>query len=206
MNVIETELPGVLLIEPKVFGDARGWFTETFHADRYRDHGVALSREGNQQGVPFVQDNLSRSSRGILRGMHLQQPNPQGKLVWVPDGAVFDVALDVRVGSPTFGKWVGFELSGENHRQLWIPPGFAHGFVVTSETCLFAYKCTTLYAPADEVGVAWNDPDIGIEWPTLDVHLSAKDKVHPRLADIDHARLPVFRAREASDQRVASSK
>ena len=196
MNVIETELPGVLLIEPKVFGDARGWFTETFHAERYREHGIDL---------PFVQDNLSRSTRGILRGMHLQQPNPQGKLVWVPDGAVFDVALDVRVGSPTFGKWVGFELSAANHRQLWIPPGFAHGFVVTSETCLFAYKCTALYAPSDEVGVAWNDPDIGIQWPTLDVQLSAKDKVHPRLADIDHARLPVFPARETSDQRVASA-
>lgn len=183
MNVIETELPGVLLIEPKVFGDARGWFTETFHADRYRAHGIDL---------PFVQDNLSRSTRGILRGMHLQQPNPQGKLVWVPDGAVFDVALDVRVGSPTFGKWVGFELSAENHRQLWIPPGFAHGFVVTSETCLFAYKCTALYAPADEVGVAWNDPDIGIQWPILDVQLSAKDKVHPRLADIDPSKLPTY--------------
>ena len=194
MNVIETELPGVLLIEPKVFGDARGWFTETFHEGRYREHGITL---------PFVQDNLSRSSRGILRGMHLQQPNPQGKLVWVPDGAVFDVALDVREGSPTFGKWVGFELSAENHRQLWIPPGFAHGFVVTSETCLFAYKCTALYAPNDELGVAWDDPDVGIAWPKLDMQLSAKDKVHARLADIDPSKLPSFPARETSDQRVS---
>lgn len=183
MNVIETALPGVLLIEPKVFGDARGWFTETFHEGRYRERGITL---------PFVQDNLSRSSRGILRGMHLQQPNPQGKLVWVPDGAVFDVALDVRVGSPNFGQWVGFELSAENHRQLWIPPGFAHGFVVTSETCLFAYKCTALYAPQDELGVAWDDPDVGITWPLQDVVLSAKDKVHARLKDIDPAKLPKF--------------
>ena len=183
MKVIETELPGVLLVEPKVFGDARGWFVETYSVARYRDAGIAL---------PFVQDNLSRSSRGILRGLHLQHPSAQGKLVWVPDGAVFDVAVDVRVGSPTFGRWVGFELSSENHRQLWIPPGFAHGFVVTSETCLFSYKCTELYDPASELGVAWDDPEIGIAWPLREVVLSAKDQKNLRLAEIPADRLPRY--------------
>ncbi|GAB4197825.1 MAG: dTDP-4-dehydrorhamnose 3,5-epimerase [Sandaracinaceae bacterium] len=186
MKVTETALPGVLLVEPKVFGDARGFFLETFHLERYREAGITL---------PFVQDNLSRSSRGILRGLHLQQPHAQGKLVWVPDGVVFDVAVDVRVGSPTFGRWVGFELSGENHRQLWIPPGFAHGFVVVSERCLFAYKCTDLYHPESELGVAWDDPDLGIEWPLRDVTLSSKDAKSPRLRDIDAARLPRFEGR-----------
>jgi dTDP-4-dehydrorhamnose 3,5-epimerase len=183
MKVTETALPGVLLVEPTVFGDARGFFLETFHLARYRESGIAL---------PFVQDNLSRSTGGILRGLHLQHPHAQGKLVWVPDGAVFDVALDVRVGSPTFGRWVGYELSGENHRQLWIPPGFAHGFVVTSAHCLFAYKCTDFYHPEAELGVAWDDPDLGIEWPLSDVTLSAKDRNHPRLRDLDPARLPRF--------------
>ncbi len=189
MRVIETTLPGVLLIEPKVFGDARGWFLETFHLERYREVGIEL---------PFVQDNLSRSSRGILRGLHLQRPHTQGKLVWVPDGAVFDVAVDVRAGSPTFGRWTGHLLSSENHHQLWVPPGFAHGFVVTSEQCLFAYKCTDLYQPSAELGVAWDDPDLGIEWPLSDVILSAKDQKNPRLRDLDPARLPPYRASETS--------
>ena len=183
MNVTKTAIEGVLLIEPKVFGDARGWFTETFHEQRYREHGIAL---------PFVQDNLSKSSRGILRGLHLQHPHAQGKLVWVPDGSVFDVAVDVRVGSPTFGKWVGYELSSENHRQLWVPPGLAHGFCVTSETCLFAYKCTDLYHPETEMTVLWNDPAIGIEWPVSEPLLSGKDKQGLCLADIDPARLPRY--------------
>lgn len=183
MQVTETALPGVLLVEPKVFGDARGFFLETFHLERYREAGIAL---------PFVQDNLSRSSRGILRGLHLQQPHAQGKLVWAPEGSVFDVAVDVRVGSPTFGRWVGYELSGDNHRQLWIPPGFAHGFVVTSERCLFAYKCTDLYHPEAEVGIAWDDPELGIEWPLREVALSGKDQKNLRLREIDPSRLPRF--------------
>ncbi|MFN7698471.1 MAG: dTDP-4-dehydrorhamnose 3,5-epimerase [Deltaproteobacteria bacterium] len=185
MRVVETELPGVLVVEPKVFGDERGWFTETYSVERYRAAGIAM---------PFVQDNLSRSSRGILRGLHLQEPRAQGKLVWVPDGAVFDVAVDVRVGSPSFGRWVGVELSSANHRQLWIPPGFAHGFAVTSEHCLFAYKCTDLYEPSAEIGVAWDDPSIGIRWPLAEPSLSAKDRNNPRLAEIDPARLPRFGA------------
>lgn len=183
MKVTQTELPGVLLLEPKVFGDARGWFLETYSVTRYREAGIAL---------PFVQDNLSRSSRGILRGLHLQEPHAQGKLVWVPDGSVFDVAVDVRVGSPTFGRWVGYELSSENHLQLWIPPGFAHGFMVTSETCLFSYKCTDLYDPPSELGVAWDDPEIGIAWPLADAALSSKDQKNPRLSQIPRDRLPRF--------------
>jgi dTDP-4-dehydrorhamnose 3,5-epimerase len=183
MRVIETELPGVLVVEPKVFGDARGWFTETYSVERYRAAGIAL---------PFVQDNLSRSSRGILRGLHLQNPHAQGKLVWVPDGSVFDVALDVRVGSPTFGRWFGTELSSDNHRQLWIPPGFAHGFMVTSESCLFAYKCTDLYVPEAEIGVAWDDPAVGIRWPLADAMLSPKDRSNLPLAEIDPAKLPRY--------------
>lgn len=189
MNVVRTELDGVVRIEPKVFGDARGWFVETFQEARYREAGIDL---------PFVQDNLSRSTRGTLRGLHLQHPHDQGKLVWVPDGAVFDVAVDVRPDSPTFGRWVGFELSSTNHHQLWIPPGFAHGFVVLSETCLFAYKCTDLYAPAHEVGVAWNDPDIGIAWPIEPTQLSAKDRENPRLANVDRTRLPTKLALDAA--------
>jgi len=185
MRVTETELPGVLLVEPKVFGDARGWFVETHSVPRYRDAGITL---------PFVQDNLSRSSRGILRGLHLQQPRAQGKLVWVPDGSVFDVAVDVRVGSPTFGRWVGYELSSENHLQLWIPPGFAHGFMVTSETCLFSYKCTEIYEPSAELGVAWDDPEIGIRWPLTQAVLSAKDQKNPRLSEIPGDRLPTYEA------------
>ncbi|MBX7194589.1 MAG: dTDP-4-dehydrorhamnose 3,5-epimerase [Sandaracinaceae bacterium] len=181
MNVVETELPGVKIVEPKVFGDARGWFTETYNRERYEAIGIAL---------PFVQDNLSRSSRGILRGLHLQCPHEQGKLVWVPEGEVFDVAVDVRVGSPSFGRWVGVTLSSDNHRQLWIPPGFAHGFQVTSEHCLFAYKCTDLYAPEAELGVAWDDPSIGIAWPIREAILSGKDRASPRLSEIDRARLP----------------
>lgn len=183
MKVIETALAGVLVVEPKVFGDARGWFVETYSEPRYRAAGISL---------PFVQDNLSRSSRGTLRGLHLQEPRSQGKLVWVPDGVVFDVAVDVRRGSPTFGRWVGVELSADNHRQLWIPPGFAHGFQVLSETCLFAYKCTDLYDPSAELGVAWDDPDIGVDWPIRDPILSEKDRKHSRLAAIAEDKLPRY--------------
>ena len=186
MKISSMSLPEVLLIEPNRFGDARGYFLETYHQERYAEAGI----DGD-----FVQDNLSRSARGILRGLHFQHPNDQGKLVYVLAGEVFDVAVDVRVGSPNFGKWTGALLSSEDHRQLWIPPGFAHGFCVTSDTALFAYKCTALYTVADEVGMAWNDPAIGIAWPVAEPQLSAKDKVQPRLADIDPARLPRFEGR-----------
>lgn len=183
MKITPLELPEVLLIEPQRFGDARGYFLETWREERYREAGINL---------PFVQDNLSRSARGILRGLHLQHPNDQGKLVSVMVGEVFDVAVDTRVGSPTFGKWTGVVLSSEDHRQLWIPPGFAHGFCVTSESALFAYKCTAPYSARDEVGVIWNDPAIGIQWPIGEPLLSAKDKALPRLAEIDKSRLPQY--------------
>ncbi len=183
MNIIETRLTGVLLIEPKVFGDSRGFFLETFAEARYERAGIR---------GPFVQDNMSKSARGILRGLHLQNPQMQGKLVWVVQGSVLDVAVDVRVGSPTFGQSVAEELSEENKRQLWIPPGFAHGFCVTSENAVFVYKCTDYYAPEKEVGVAWDDPDLGIPWPIREPMISAKDRAHPRLKDIDPARLPRY--------------
>lgn len=183
MKVTETALPGVLLIEPQVFGDSRGFFLETFSAKRYEEAGIR---------GPFVQDNMSRSAKGIVRGLHLQHPNAQGKLVWVIQGAVLDVAVDVRVGSPTFGRWIAEELSEDNKRQLWIPPGFAHGFCVTSESAVFVYKCTEYYAPADEVGVSWNDPELGIPWPVVEPVVSPKDRALPRLADVDRARLPRY--------------
>jgi dTDP-4-dehydrorhamnose 3,5-epimerase len=183
VNAVQTALPGVVIVEPKVFGDARGYFLETFHVERYAAAGIR---------GPFVQDNMSRSARGILRGLHLQQPRPQGKLVWVVDGAVLDVAVDVRVGSPTFGKWVSALLSEQNHHQLWVPPGFAHGFCVTSESALFSYKCTDLYHPEAELGVAYDDPALGIPWPVSAPELSAKDKANLPLAKIDPAKLPRY--------------
>jgi dTDP-4-dehydrorhamnose 3,5-epimerase len=183
VKITSMSLPEVLLIEPGRFGDARGYFMETWHQERYAAAGIKLA---------FVQDNLSRSAHGILRGLHLQHPNAQGKLVYVLEGEVFDVAVDVRVGSPNFGKWTGAHLSSEDHRQLWIPPGFAHGFCVTSETAMFAYKCTALYSVADELGVAWNDPALAISWPVAEPRLSAKDAALPRLAELDPARLPRY--------------
>jgi dTDP-4-dehydrorhamnose 3,5-epimerase len=185
MELLPTKLPGVLLIQPKVFGDARGFFTETYNVERYREAGIRAA---------FVQDNLSRSRKGTLRGLHLQHPHAQGKLVWVPAGAVLDVAVDVRIGSPTFGKYVAEELSSENHRQLWVPPGFAHGFQVLSDDALFAYKCTDLYHPEHELGVRYDDPEIGIPWPLGESIVSPKDLALPRLSEIDRARLPRFRA------------
>jgi dTDP-4-dehydrorhamnose 3,5-epimerase len=177
-------LPEVLLIEPERFGDPRGYFLETWREERYREAGIKDR---------FVQDNLSRSTRGILRGLHLQHPNDQGKLVYALCGEVFDVAVDVRVGSPTFGQWTGAALSDADHRQLWIPRGFAHGFCVTSEYALFAYKCTAPYSAAHELGVRWDDPALGISWPVgKDPLLSTKDKALPRLADIDPSRLPRY--------------
>jgi dTDP-4-dehydrorhamnose 3,5-epimerase len=182
VNVKPTELPGVLLIEPQVFGDSRGFFFETFHAERYSAAGIK---------GPFVQDNLSRSTRGTLRGLHFQEPRSQGKLVHVLRGAVWDVALDVRKGSPHFGAWVGIELSDENRRQLWIPPGFAHGFCVLSEAAEFFYKCTDFYVPDAERAVRWDDPALGIRWPVPSPLISAKDAAAPALAD--SPALPVYR-------------
>ena len=183
MKVEQTRLPGVLVIEPVVHGDHRGFFMETWHRQRYAEAGIEL---------PFVQDNLSRSAHGILRGLHLQCPYEQGKLVSVLEGAVFDVAVDVRVGSPDFGRWVGVELSADNKRQFYVPPGFAHGFCVTGDHALFSYKCTDVYSASSELSVAWNDPDIGIEWPLAAPVLSAKDAAAPKLADLDRGRLPQF--------------
>lgn len=185
MNVISTDLAGALIIEPKVFGDARGYFFESFSAERYRAAGLT---------DPFIQDNLSFSRRGVLRGLHFQNPQAQGKLVSVPLGEVFDVAVDIRRGSPTFGKWYGVHLSAENKRQFWVPAGLAHGFVVLSETALFSYKCTQYYAPQHEMSVAWDDPDIGIQWPECgEVALSQKDRAGIRLKDIAPDLLPVFK-------------
>ncbi len=169
MKVTPTHLPGVLLLEPKVFGDARGFFFESFNQRAFE------TATGLQ--VNFVQDNHSKSSRGVLRGLHYQIEQAQGKLVRVSSGEVFDVAVDLRRSSPTFGQWYGCTLSAENHKQLWVPPGFGHGFVVLSETAEFLYKTTDYYAPAHEKCVAWNDPTIGIAWPAMAVQpqLSAKD-------------------------------
>lgn len=183
MKVVETKLAGVLVIEPRVFKDRRGFFQETWQEARYS----ALGIKGR-----FVQDNLSFSTRGVLRGLHYQQPHAQGKLVSVIQGEVFDVAVDIRVGSPTFGHWIGVLLSGENHKQLWIPPGHAHGFCVLSETAYFTYKCTDVYTPAAEGGIVWNDPDIGVEWPLHNVEISDKDQKYPKLRDISVDRLPKF--------------
>jgi dTDP-4-dehydrorhamnose 3,5-epimerase len=174
MKIEETPLPGVLVIEPRAFGDARGFFFESFHADRYAAAGIK---------GPFVQDNVSRSTRGTLRGLHFQEPKSQGKLVFVTRGSVFDVAVDVRKGSAHFGKWFGIELSDENHKQLWVPPGFAHGFCVTSEIADFAYKCTDFYAPEHERAVRFDDPDLAIAWPIHDPNLSPKDAAAPLLRD-----------------------
>jgi dTDP-4-dehydrorhamnose 3,5-epimerase len=187
MNRIETEIPGVIILEPKVFGDVRGFFMETFSAKRYHDAGIAGA---------FVQDNVSFSQRGVLRGLHFQNPNGQGKLVEALVGEVFDVAVDIRIGSPTFGKWVGAVLSADNHRQFFVPAGFAHGFCVLSETALFHYKCTDYYTPASEGGLLWNDPDIGIKWPISSPQLSAKDAVYGRLKDFPKERLPVYAGRK----------
>jgi dTDP-4-dehydrorhamnose 3,5-epimerase len=183
MNVIQTPLPGVVVVEPKVFGDARGFFLETYNQQRYQEAGI---------DAVFVQDNHSRSRRGVLRGLHYQLEQTQGKLVQVQRGEVYDVAVDVRHGSPTFGQWYGCVLSGENHRQLYIPAGYAHGFVVLSEECDFVYKCTDYYHPQSEQSVAWDDPDLAIAWPLRDVQLSAKDGAAPRLKDMDPAKLPRF--------------
>lgn len=183
MKVVELEIPGVLLLQPKVFGDARGFFFESYNAERYAEAGIALE---------FVQDNISRSRKGILRGLHFQEPQAQGKLVQALSGAVYDVAVDIRKGSPTFGRWVGAELTEENRHQLWVPPGFAHGFCVLSDSADFAYKCTALYAPQHEGAIRWDDPDVGVRWPIEQPVLSEKDAAAPFLRDAKN--LPVYRS------------
>jgi dTDP-4-dehydrorhamnose 3,5-epimerase len=181
MKVTPMELPEVLLIEPRVFEDARGFFLETYHEQRYRAAGIPWR---------FVQDNLSVSQKNVVRGLHLQHPRGQGKLVQVLTGEVLDVAVDVRHGSPSFGRWAGARLSGDNHLQVWVPPGFAHGFAVLSARAVFAYKCTEVYLPEQELGVAFDDPDLGITWQIEDPIVSARDRALPRLRDIDPERLP----------------
>jgi len=178
MQVTRTEIPDVLILEPKLFGDARGFFLESYNQRSFQ--------EATGLTVDFVQDNHSRSRKGVLRGLHYQVQQPQGKLVRVVRGAVFDVAVDIRVGSPTFGRWVGVELSEDNHRQLWIPPGLAHGFVVLTEVADFLYKTTDYYAPAHERCLMWNDPEVGIAWPDLGEPplLSAKDQQGHALKDL----------------------
>jgi dTDP-4-dehydrorhamnose 3,5-epimerase len=182
MNVIETAIPGVLIVEPKVVGDARGFFLETFQEQRYAQSGI---------GRHFVQDNLSRSKQAVLRGLHIQNPEPQGKLVTVLRGCVLDVAVDVRVGSPTFGRHVAVELDEDNHRQLWIPRGLAHGFVVRSPSADFFYKCDQLYSPADELVLSWNDPALGIDWGEATPLVSKRDAEGRTLAQLDGL-LPPF--------------
>jgi dTDP-4-dehydrorhamnose 3,5-epimerase len=181
MKVREAKIPGLVIIEPAVHGDDRGFFMETYSRDRYAEAG--LPKE-------FVQDNLSLSAKGILRGLHLQHPRDQGKLCSVLEGEVFDVAVDVRVGSPTFGQWEAVLLSSRNKLQFYVPPGFAHGFCVLSDTALFSYKCSDFYSSQSELGIAWDDPDIGIEWPTRSPQLSAKDRQNRKLGDIPIDRLP----------------
>jgi dTDP-4-dehydrorhamnose 3,5-epimerase len=181
MKVIETRLPDLLLIEPRLYADDRGFFLETFNQARYREAGIAR---------PFVQDNHSYSRHGVLRGLHFQRLHPQGKLVWVTQGEVYDVAVDLRPGSPTYGQWEGITMSEQDHRQLWVPPGFAHGYCVLSSAAGFVYKCTDFYHPADEGGIVWNDPDIGIPWPIAAPVLSDKDRLLPRLRDLTTDLLP----------------
>ena len=180
MNIIETALPGALTIEPRVFGDSRGFFMETWNVGAFAAAGLDLA---------FVQDNHSRSQKGVLRGLHFQNPGPQGKLVRVTNGAVFDVAVDLRASSPTFGQWVGVELSAENKRMFWVPEGFAHGFLTLEDDTDFLYKCTAPYAPASEYTLAWDDPAVGIEWPDIGMAplVSEKDARGLALADV-----PVF--------------
>lgn len=180
MNVTPCGLDGLLVIEPKVFGDPRGFFFESWNERRYAEHGVPGR---------FVQDNFSLSRRGILRGLHFQNPSPQGKLVSVLQGEVYDVVVDIRRSSATFGRWYGVALSADTKRQFYVPPGFAHGFVVMSETALFHYKCTEFYAPEHERAIRWDDPDLGIQWPVREPLLSAKDAQAPYLKDIPVASL-----------------
>jgi dTDP-4-dehydrorhamnose 3,5-epimerase len=181
VKFVPSAIPGVIVIEPDVHEDSRGFFLETYHSDKYRAGGIADI---------FVQDNHSRSAGGTLRGLHLQLKHPQGKLIRVIEGEIFDVAVDVRRGSPTFGKWVGVTLSAANFKQCYIPKGFAHGFAVVSGVAQVEYKCTDIYDAGSEVGIAWDDPAIGIAWPVVNPVLSDRDRRHPRLADVRD--LPAF--------------
>jgi dTDP-4-dehydrorhamnose 3,5-epimerase len=183
MKVIETALPGALILEPQVFGDTRGFFYESYNEAKYRAAGVDHR---------FVQSNVSRSARGVLRGLHYQWPNPQGKLVSVLEGEVYDVAVDIRRGSPTFGQSVGVMLTADNHRHFWVPEGFAHGFCVLSEFATFTYQCTALYDPKADAGIRWNDAALGIDWPLSEPLLSDKDGRTPLLEDVPPERLPVY--------------
>jgi dTDP-4-dehydrorhamnose 3,5-epimerase len=183
MKVVETDLPGCLVLEPQVFGDERGFFYESFNRDKLAAIGLAPE---------FVQGNVSSSTRGVLRGLHYQWPKPQGKLVSVLEGEVWDVAVDIRRGSPTFGRWTAAVLSAENKRHFWIPEGFAHGFVTLSERALFAYLCTATYDRDADAGIRWNDRDLAIDWPASAPVLSDKDARAPFLADVAQERLPVY--------------
>lgn len=183
MKITETKLPGVLIFEPDVYSDERGFFLETWRSTQYEDAGIK---------GPFVQDNVSFSKKGILRGLHYQYPQSQGKLVQVLSGSVTDVAVDIRTGSPTFGRWISEVISDMNHKQVYIPPGFAHGYCVTSETALFLYKCTDFYNPETEHGIIWNDPDLDINWSATEPVLSSKDAKYPKLKDISPDKLPHF--------------
>lgn len=189
MKFKELGIPDVKLIQPDVFGDQRGYFLETFRSSRYENIGIDQA---------FVQDNLSFSRYGVLRGLHFQCPHGQGKLVQVLQGRIFDVAVDVRSDSPTFGKWVGEYLSGTDHAQLWVPAGFAHGFCVLSDTALFSYKCTDVYTPSSERAVRWDDPAIGVQWPIKPIEISSKDDAAPMLNDIPLHQLP---RKESIDER-----
>ena len=188
MNIIPTNLPGVIVIEPKVYVDKRGFFLETFREDVLLQAGI---------NVHFVQDNHTRSSQGVLRGLHYQMTQTQGKLVHVATGSVFDVVVDVRSGSPTFGQWFGTELNEDNIKMIYVPPGFAHGFVVLSETADFIYKCTDYYHPESEQGIAWDDPDLNIDWPIAEIaekiSLSDKDKQNVKLKDQPAEKLPAYK-------------
>ena len=183
MEILQTVIPEVVLLKPRAFGDPRGWFLETWQQVRYSDFGVPMR---------FVQDNVSFSQRGVLRGLHYQYPHPQGKLVQVLQGEVFDVALDIRIGSPTFGRHVSAHLSGDNHHQMYIPEGFAHGFCVLSETALFSYKCTEFYKPECEGGILWNDPELEIKWPIDNPSLSLKDSRFLTLKQTSQDLLPRY--------------
>jgi len=185
MKVIETQIPGVVVIEPQVHGDARGFFYESYNAQMYKKAGLDLR---------FVQNNVSRSAHGVLRGLHYQWPNPQGKLVSVLEGEVYDVAVDIRAGSPTFGRWAAAILSAHNKRHFWIPEGFAHGFAVLSDFATFAYQCTALYDRAADAGIRWNDGDVGVDWPISAPQLSEKDERAPFLRDVPPDKLPQYAA------------
>ena len=186
MKRVETDLPGCVVLEPKVFGDERGYFYEAWNAARFAEHGLPAD---------FVQGNVSSSTRGVLRGLHFQWPtNPQGKLVSVLAGEVYDVAVDVRRGSPTFGRWTAVILSAENKRHFWLPPGFAHGFQALSAQAVFTYLCTAPYDPASDTAVRWDDPQLAIDWPIKVPSLSPKDAAAPLLADLSGSRLPTYDA------------